>query len=34
MDLSRSKGELGYEPTYDLPDAVRDYAEWYRSRNP
>jgi len=34
MDLSRSKVELGYEPTYDLTGAVRDYAEWYRSRNP
>jgi nucleoside-diphosphate-sugar epimerase len=32
MDLSRSKEELGYEPRYDIPAAVRDYAEWYRSR--
>jgi nucleoside-diphosphate-sugar epimerase len=32
MDLSRSKAELGYEPKYDIPTAVRDYAEWYRAR--
>jgi nucleoside-diphosphate-sugar epimerase len=33
VDLSRSRAELGYEPVYDMAAAVRDYVEWYRTRN-
>ena len=33
-DLSRSRGELGYVPKYDLTGAIRDYVAWYRARSP
>jgi len=29
-DLTRSRQELGYEPRYDMPAAIHDYADWYR----
>ncbi len=32
VDLSRARAELGYEPAYDMPAAVRDYIAWYRAR--
>lgn len=31
-DISRARKELGYTPKYDLPAAVRDYVDWYRTR--
>jgi len=34
VDLSRSRAELGYKPAFDMATAVRDYVEWYRTRNP
>lgn len=34
LDLTRSKGELGFEASYDLPRAVADYVEWYRNLKP
>ncbi|MGC8505476.1 MAG: NAD-dependent epimerase/dehydratase family protein [Thermoplasmata archaeon] len=31
LDLARSKKELGYNPQYEMPAAMRDYYNWYRS---
>lgn len=33
-DLSAAKEHIGYEPKYQMPEAVRDMAEWLRSRTP
>jgi nucleoside-diphosphate-sugar epimerase len=30
LDLTRSRSQLGYEPGYDLEQAVRDYVEWHQ----
>jgi UDP-glucose 4-epimerase len=30
LDLTRSRSQLGYEPCYNLEDAVRDYVAWYQ----
>ncbi len=32
-DVSRAREQLGYVPKYDMANAIRDYVEWYRSRN-
>ena len=32
-DLSAAKEHVGYEPKYQMPEAVRDMAEWLRSRS-
>jgi UDP-glucuronate 4-epimerase len=29
-DLTRSKAELGYEPTVSLPEGLRRFVEWFR----
>ncbi|MDP3768557.1 MAG: NAD(P)-dependent oxidoreductase [Dehalococcoidia bacterium] len=34
IDLTRARKQLGYTPKYDLPNAVRDYVDWYRTRRP
>ena len=31
-DITRARKQLGYAPKYDLPGAVRDYVDWYRTR--
>ncbi|MEM4090350.1 MAG: NAD(P)-dependent oxidoreductase [Thermoplasmatales archaeon] len=31
LDLARSEKELGYHPQYDMPAAIRDYYDWYKS---
>ena len=31
MSLRRAKEELGYQPRYDLREAIRDMINWYRS---
>jgi len=33
-DITRARKQLGYTPKYDLPAAVRDYVDWYRTRRP
>ncbi|MHB8566329.1 MAG: NAD-dependent epimerase/dehydratase family protein [Nitrososphaerales archaeon] len=30
MDITRSRKELGYEPSYDMGSAIDDYVGWYR----
>jgi len=30
MDISRIRGETGYEPAYDVESGVADYVEWLR----
>jgi UDP-glucose 4-epimerase len=34
MDLSRIKGEVGYEPEYPVDKAVDDYVAWLQAGNP
>ena len=34
LDLARAGRELGYEPTYDMVRAIRDYADWGRALLP
>ncbi|PZC45173.1 MAG: threonine 3-dehydrogenase [Chloroflexi bacterium] len=34
LSMSRSKTEIGYEPSFDMAGAIRDYAEWYKNRKP
>ena len=31
-DLSRAKEELGYEPHYGMPEAVRDLVAWFKAK--
>ena len=31
LDLTRSEKELGYHPQFEMPAAIRDYYEWYKS---
>jgi nucleoside-diphosphate-sugar epimerase len=33
MDLTRIKGEVGYEPQYNADKAIDDYVAWLQSGN-